>query len=311
MGPVAPGVDWNPPGDLDGMYQNAEPITDYDTTTQGPFSLTQPREPHTRYDVYDTDGNWHGSFYTDGEGRFTHIQTWSGNRIRGFNPELGTGTTWDDGLPVPLPDTTFAVGPRYLDHHGLDPQQPRQLFRTDEHGDTVAASGIPHYPPPGTNAPDHFGSRRGMGGPTNLQTDVGHIAGGGNDRHGNRIPGEYDRSGFPAANRHLYRFAGGHLIPYEGGGPGERINHVPQWAYENSGWNIPGGRPTSESWRYMEETQAELGKSVDANIERIDVFAERFTPDIVTPDRLHVRFTVSTPLNPDGSLEIRSFRNAP
>ena len=57
--------------------------------------------------------------------------------------------------------------------------------------------------------------------------------------------------------------------------------------------------------------EPELGKSIDANIERIDVFAERFTPDIVTPERLHVRFTVSTPLHPEGSLETRCFRNAP
>ncbi|MEV0706704.1 hypothetical protein [Nocardia aurea] len=309
-GPIPPAVGWDPPGNEDGEYRVAEPITGYDTDTQGPFSLTQPREPHTRYDVYDTDGNWHGSFYTDADGRFSHIQTWSGNQDHGFNPELGTGATWDAAMEVPSPNTTFAVGPRHLEHHGLDPRQPRQLFRTDEHGDTVAATGIPTYAPPGTRAEDHFGPRRGLGGPTDLQTDVGNIAGGGRDRHGTYLPGEHDASLHPNQPPELYRFAGGHLIPYEAGGPGERINHVPQWAYENSGWKRDG-RPTVDSWRRMESNQAALGRSSDADVVRVDVFSERVTPDVVTPDKLHARYLVRPAGNTDGELEVRSFDNVP
>ncbi|WP_405178887.1 hypothetical protein OG225_33685 [Nocardia sp. NBC_01377] len=309
-GPIPPAVDWDPPGNEDGQYRNAEPITEYDTDAQGPFSLTQPREPCTRYDVYDTDGNWHGTFYTDANGRFSHIHTWSGNQEHGFNPELGTGATWDATMEVPSPDTTFAVGPRHLEHHGFDPRQPRQLFRTDEHGDTVAATGIPTYAPSGTRAEDYFGPRRGLGGPTDLQTDVGNIAGGGRDRHGTYLPGEYDASLHPGQPPELYRFAGGHLIPYEAGGPGERINHVPQWAYENSGWKRDG-RPTVNSWRRMESNQAALGRSPDADVVRVDVFAERVTADVVTPDRLHARYLVRPTGNTDGELEVRSFDNVP
>ncbi|MFD4434006.1 hypothetical protein, partial [Nocardia sp. NPDC058497] len=150
-GPIDPAVDWHPAGDQGGSYRNADPVTDYDPTAL-PFSLTGPRDPFTRYDVYDTNGDWHGSFYTGESGNFSHVHTRSGNQARGFNPELGTGATWDAGLPVPIPNATFAVGPRYLSQHGLDPRVPQQLFRTDEHGDSVAASFIPTYAPRGTSS---------------------------------------------------------------------------------------------------------------------------------------------------------------
>ncbi|MFF2085334.1 toxin glutamine deamidase domain-containing protein [Nocardia sp. NPDC058176] len=308
-GPIDPAVDWDPRGNDQGMYSSTDPITDYDTATQGPFSLQQPREPHTRYDVYNTDGNWHGSFYTDEYGAFSHIHTWSGNQTHGFNPELGTGATWDANLSVPCPNTTYAVGPRHLEHRGLDPREPRQLFRTDDNGDTVAASVLPTYSPAGITAETFFGPRRGLGGSTDLQTDVGNIAGGGRDRHGNYLPGEYDSSLYPDDPSNLFRFAGGHLAPYEAGGPGERINHVPQWAYENSSWRLEE-RPTSDSWRRMESDQSSVGRSPDAEIRRIDVFAERHTPNIRTPDRLHVRFTVS-PVDSEEYIQVRNFHNVP
>lgn len=314
VGDTSPAVDWNPPGD-NGVYRSADPVLDYDTRQSGPFSLsdTPPREPHTRYDVYDPDGNWHGTFYTDADGRFSHVHTWSGDRTNGFNPELGTGRTWDEGLPVPRPNTTYAVGPRNLEHHGLDPREPRQLYRTDEHGDTIAASGRPHYPPAGTTAPDHFGPRRGFDETGRLQTDVGNIAGGGNDRGGTRLPGEYDRANYshltPEEQKQL-RFAGGHIISFEAGGPGERINHVPQWAYENSGWDSPD-RPTSDSWRKMEADQARMSEDPNIQVDRIDIWAERHTPDVRTPDVLHAEFTVTTVSPPLTQMVPRSFHNVP
>ncbi|WP_280266759.1 hypothetical protein [Nocardia wallacei] len=307
-GDVPPAVDWNPPGDHNGLYRTAEPVRNYDPATSGPFSLSEPREPHTRYDVYDTRGDWHGTFYTDARGNFSHIHTWSGNRDHGFNPELGTGATWDSGLQVPRPNTTYAVGPRYLD--GFDAREPRQLYRTDEHGDTVAASIRPHYPPPGTRAADYFGSRRGFDETGNLQTDVGQIASGGNDRTGTRIDGEYDRDSQPPADRRMYRFAGGHLASYESGGPGERINHIPQWAYENSGWRLDE-RPTSDSWRRMESDQADLRADPNVDVDRIDVWAERRTPGVHTPDVLHAQFQLILRNPASIRVYLRSFYNVP
>lgn len=307
-GDVPPAVDWNPPGDHNGLYRMAEPVRNYDPATSGPFSLGEPREPHTRYDVYDTNGNWHGTFYTDAHGNFSHIHTWSGNRDHGFNPELGTGATWDSGLQVPRPNTTYAVGPRYLD--GFDAREPRQLYRTDAQGDTVAASIRPHYPPPGTRAADYFGARRGFDETGNLQTDVGQIASGGNDRTGTRIDGEYDRDSQAPADRRMYRFAGGHLASYESGGPGERINHIPQWAYENSGWRLDE-RPTSDSWRRMESDQADLRADPNIDVDRIDVWAERRTPGVHTPDVLHAQFQLILRNPASIRVYLRSFYNVP
>ncbi|MEU5694089.1 hypothetical protein [Actinosynnema sp. NPDC020468] len=313
QGATPPAVDWNPPGD-NGIYHTADPVTGYDARgAAGPFSLSGPREPHTRYDVYDPDGNWHGTFYTDANGDFSHVHTWSGNREHGFNPELGTSGTANRGLDVPRPNTTYAVGPRHLEQHGLDPREPRQLFRTDEHGLTEAASGRPHYPPPGTTAPEHFGSRRGFDSDGPLQTEVGHIAGGGRDRAGGHVPGEYqfDPARHQPDDRRLFRFAGGHLVPFEGGGPGERINHVPQWAYENSGWQIPGGN-TADTWRRMEHDLADMGARPGVSVDRIDIWSERHTPDVRTPDVLHADWSMSVTHPVVISItEQRSFQNVP
>ncbi|MEO6089685.1 MAG: hypothetical protein ABIQ18_41920 [Umezawaea sp.] len=307
-------VDWNPPGDPNaippGSYRTAEPVLNYDTGQSGPFSLsdTTPRDPHTRYDVYDPDGNWHGTFYTDADGKFSHVHTWSGNRDNGFNPELGTGRTWNEDLSAPRPNTTFAVGPRYLDNHGFDPREPRQLYRTDEHSDTAAASGRPHYPPANTRAADYFGNRRGFDENGRLQTEVGQIASGGNDRQGNHVYGDYDRTRH--GNDSQFRFAGGHLISFEGGGPGERINHVPQWAHENSGWEL-AERPTSDSWRTMEREQAGLSEDPNVRVDRIDIWSERVTPDVRTPDVLHAQWTQTTISPATIRSEDRSFHNVP
>ncbi|MFI9818292.1 hypothetical protein, partial [Saccharothrix variisporea] len=311
-GDAAPAVDWDPPGDVDGNYRTADPVTDYDVRQDGPFSLTGPRDPHTRYDVYDPDGNWHGSFYTDADGNFSHVHTWSGNREHGFNPELGTGRTWSDGVDVPRPNTTYAVGPRYLDQHGLDPREPRQLYRTDEHGDTIAASGKPDYPPAGTTAEKYWGARRAEGGPDKdgkMQMDVGQIAKGGM-HSGTRLDGELDPKFQQPADRPLFRFAGGHLVSFEAGGPGERINHVPQWAHENSNWALDE-RPTSDSWRAMENDLTNMGQRPDVEVDRFDVWAERRTPDRHTPDVLHARWTLSTDNPPTIRTEERSFHNVP
>ncbi|XVV07368.1 hypothetical protein ACQPW3_19095 [Actinosynnema sp. CA-248983] len=311
-GDAAPAVDWNPPGDADGNYRMADPIRDYDVRQSGPFSLTGPRDRDTRYDVYDKDGNWHGSFYTDADGNFSHVHTWSGNQVHGFNPELGTGRTWSDKVDVPRPNTTYAVGPRHLESSGYDPREPRQLYRTDEHGDTIAVSGRPDYPPAGTTAEDHWGPRRGERGPDKdgrLQTDVGQIATGAG-RGSNRMTGELDQHSRPVDERPLFRFAGGHLVSYEAGGPGERINHVPQWAHENSNWELDE-RPTSDSWRAMENDLTGMGQRPDATVDRFDVWAERHTPDRRTPDVLHARWTLSTDNPPTIRTEGRSFHNVP
>ncbi|MFE3956883.1 alpha/beta hydrolase [Nocardia sp. NPDC059091] len=310
-GETPPAVDWNPPGDHNGVYRT-ETVRDWDAK-ELPFSLRDPSEnaPHTRYDVYDHEGKWHGTFYTDGNGEPKYIHTWSGNREHGFNPELGTGATWDAGLQVPRPNTTYAVGPRYLEHRGLDPLEPRQLYRTDQHGETIAASIRPHYADPGKTAPEWFGPRRGFDETGKLQTDVGRIAGGVPGPGGTRVHvGEYDKTKFPGMEPKLFRFAGGHLAPFEAGGPGERINHVPQWSYENSGWHLDE-RPRSNSWRAMEEDQAAIGKLPDARIDRIDIWAERHTPDVHTPDVLNVEYHVSTDSPPATRVFQRSFPNVP
>ncbi|MFF5093325.1 MULTISPECIES: hypothetical protein [Actinosynnema] len=311
-GDYPPAVEWNPPGDQDGNYRMAEPVRGYDTRQDGPFSLTDtpPREPNTRYDVYDPDGKWHGTFYTDENGRFSHVHTWSGNREKGFNPELGTAATWKGNLDVPRPETTYAVGPRNLERHHYDPREPRQLYRTDEHGDTIAASGRPEYPPAGTNAPTHWGPRRGFDSDGRLQTDVGQIATGGKNSAGQWVQGDYNRPSWTPETRPLFRFAGGHIIAFEAGGPGERINHVPQWAYENSGWEVEG-RPKSETWRGMEEDLASMGATPGVTVDRFDFWAERQTADVRTPDVLHARWTLSTESPALNRTEGRSFNNVP
>uniref|UniRef100_UPI0031D29692 hypothetical protein n=1 Tax=Saccharothrix mutabilis TaxID=33921 RepID=UPI0031D29692 len=306
-------VDWDPPGNADGHYTTADPVRDYDVRTDGPFSLKGPLDRHTRYDVYDKNGDWHGTFYTDGDGNFSHVHTWSGNQEHGFNPELGTGRTWSDQRDVPRPNTIYAVGPKHMENHGMDPREPRQLYRTDEHGDTIAASGKPDYPPAGTSAAAHWGPRRGEGGIDNdgkLQTDVGQIATGGQGPGSTHLPGELDQKSKPLNEQKWYRFAGGHLVSYEAGGPGERINHVPQWAYENSNWKL-SERPTSDSWRAMENDLTKMGQQRGVNVDRFDVWAERQTPDRHTPDALHARWTLSTDNPPLVRTEGRSFHNVP
>ncbi|MFD4668895.1 hypothetical protein ACFWNN_04120 [Lentzea sp. NPDC058450] len=315
-----PAVEWNPPGGPDGNYRSMPPHENYNPAPDGdgPFSLRgndpdNPLEPHARYDVYNENGDWHGTFYTDADGRVSHVHTWSGNSAEGFNPELGTAQTWDAGLPVPAPNTTFAVGPRHLD--GMDPQVPQQMYRTDVHGDTVAASGRPVYPPSGTRAEDFWGPRRGVepGSPgEGVQPDTGRIASGGPDGYKNPAAGEYAPFNYYGNRSELFKFDGGHIVAFEGGGPGERINHVPQWAFENRPMKIDGAS-TDDTWRRMEEDIARRAAVDGTTVDRVDFFAERTTPDIHTPDKLHVRYhlTVSDPPPPRVEQEIRSFHNVP
>ncbi|WP_051773187.1 hypothetical protein [Saccharothrix sp. NRRL B-16314] len=317
-----PAVEWNPPGGPDGTYRTMPPHENYNPAPppdgDGPFSLRgndpdNPLEPHARYDVHNDNGDWHGTFYTDADGRVSHVHTWSGNSTQGFNPELGTAETWDANLPVPAPNTTFAVGPRHVE--GMDPEVPQQMYRTDVHGDTIAASGRPVYPPSGTRAEDFWGPRRGVepGSPgEGVQPDTGRIASGGPEGYKSPTAGEYAPFNYYGDRHELFKFDGGHIVAFEGGGPGERINHVPQWAYENRPMKIDNGS-TDDTWRRVEEDIARRAAVDGTTVDRVDFFAERTTPDIHTPDKLHVRyhFTVSDPPPPRTVQEIRSFHNVP
>ncbi|MET9224534.1 hypothetical protein [Lentzea sp. NPDC003310] len=317
-----PAVEWNPPGGPDGNYRTMPPHENYNPALppdgDGPFSLRgndpdNPLQPHARYDVYNADGDWHGTFYTGADGRVSHVHTWSGNSAEGFNPELGTAETWDAGLPVPAPNTTFAVGPRHVD--GMDPQVPQQMYRTDVHGDTIAASGRPVFPPADTRAEDFWGPRRGVepGSPgEGVQPDTGRIASGGKEGFKDPTSGDYPPVNYYGNRHELFKFDGGHIVAYEAGGPGERINHVPQWAYENRPMRIDGA-PTDHTWRRMEEDVARHAATEGTTVDRVDFWAERTTPDIRTPDKLHVRYhlTVSDPPPPRTDHVIRSFDNVP
>ncbi|MFE9751122.1 hypothetical protein ACFYOT_39970, partial [Saccharothrix saharensis] len=317
-----PAVEWDPPGGPDGTYRTMPPHENYNPAPppdgEGPFSLRgndpdNPLERNARYDVYNENGDWHGTFYTDADGRVSHVHTWSGNSREGFNPELGTQETWDADLPVPAPNTTFAVGPRHME--GMDPTVPQQMYRTDVHGDTVAASGRPVYPPSGTTAEEFWGPRRGVTPGSvgeGVQPDTGRIASGGPEGYKSPTAGEYAPFNYYGNRHDLFKFDGGHIVPFEGGGPGERINHVPQWAYENRPMKIDG-EPTDNTWRRMEEDIARRAAVDGTSVDRVDFFAERTTPDVHTPDKLHVRyhFTVSDPPPPRTVQEIRSFHNVP
>lgn len=314
-GQTPPAVHWDPPGDpeLGGRYHDQPTVDGYDPRPEpdgsGPFSTRNhepPLQPHSRYEVNGPDDEWHGTFYTDADGRISHVQTWSGNQANGFNPELGNDATWGT---CPLPDTTYAVGPRHVD--GLGPRTPMQMCRTDVHGDTIAASGRPHYAPDGVDTKSYYEGRRGeIPGKIaeGVQSDVGRIAGGGSAGKTDASAGEYAAANYNPADAKQFKWAGGHIVAYEMGGPGERINHVPQWAHENSGYKIDGrGRP--DTWYGMETDIGKLARQDGTSVDRIDFFAERRTQDVHTPDVLHTRVQVTDATGP--GTHTRSFHNVP
>lgn len=127
-----------------------------DSAADGPFS-NRPREtlePNSTYEVYDHNGDWHGTFYTDDAQppKFTHIET-RPDEGRWVNPETGDKNTMHDA---------HAGRPEGLPLRGVKYKIGDMVYHADAHGNS-AVSFEPDYSSPST-------IKRG---PT--QTRIGHI----------------------------------------------------------------------------------------------------------------------------------------
>ena len=287
--------------------QYPEAFAPYDPA-EGPFSLRK-LPPNMKIVVHNTDGKWHGTFWTDDKGEVRQVLTWSGSSVpgtadepkRGWNPDLGNHP--DHLQPdangqrtrVPRPNCIYGVIGEVKNENGevVDPtgtEEPRRYFATDRNGDTVAASGKPEY--------DATFKRRNE----TLQLAAGRIA-------SDQNSGEYPAASHGENKPYVFRWAGGHIFDYKSGGPGELINYVPQWAVENSGWRLREGFDRDNSWYLMEMgLESYAHRNSVGEIERFDFFAERSSGKR-TPDFLHVRWIEST--GGERDVFLRSFINLP
>ncbi|RBM22914.1 hypothetical protein DI005_04555 [Prauserella sp. PE36] len=130
-------------------------------------------------------------------------------------------------------------------------------FETNERAQTEKMSGQPDYGPSNDNYRDQAAQNRA----------------------GNEGRDAYKNAEEPAYRK--IRWAGGHLMPTEGGGPGGYGNMHGQMAASNSGNARDGWDQVdrSESWRHQEEQIARYAQASGADVELLEVSVPRRTED--------------------------------
>ncbi|WP_344591256.1 hypothetical protein [Actinomadura vinacea] len=273
---------------------------------EGPYSLRPDLPGSSRIRVYDHQGELHGVFWTNEHGEVTHVRTWYGNKANGFNPDLGAEMAeilrHRDRKP-PCKNAYYMVEPRErftgLSSSDLDPPARLRtgdmrldgpdgqrdlrgvfLYQTGSGGETVAATGQPH-----------FGAGKSQRN-RNTQALVGWV-------------GEVE---YPDQRVDYPLFNGGHIFAHEGRGPGELINYFPQDEGENQG----GGRRRAIydlTWRAMERHLASR-RAHGVRVERFEVFLEPNAPKL-TPQVVHARWTQIDEGHdpPEVASHYRSFHN--
>ncbi|WP_410620556.1 hypothetical protein [Amycolatopsis sp. cmx-8-4] len=247
-----------------------------DRTTPGDFSTPVPTQPRVLGDVElkpDTEYRVVNKTKTGEIASETRFFTDSEGKVKWVECTPGGGRT-ADGVKLPAnPDFNYPLLPdcQYRVDNFNDPAKKLD-YHTDARGQTDAATGQPEYRESNEDYRDAGGRFTGQG-------RAGHE--GQNAYRGDPDHGEV-------------RWAGGHLVSTEGGGPPGYGNMHGQMAASNSGHARDGWDPP-ETWRRQEEQLASYHNPPDREVELLQVSTPRRADGLSEEDVMRWRVTEVDP----------------
>lgn len=238
--------------------------------------------PWTAYPVLNAN-NTSTTFITDDTSTVRWVEATVGNKNMAL-PGKGKWSGFNPDLSFPLlPDTLYRVANFHTAEKFL-------YFHTDRHGQTDAMSG--DIEPGGQNP--SFRDDDGKKGAQQRACQEGEAA------YPNNDPDRQPNQGNEAKTR--WKWAGGHLMANEFGGPGESVNMYPQMAASNSG-NDRDGWTHAASWRAKEIALAAFAAVPNQEVRNYQVSMIRDSDGV--PAEVLMRWQeVTYRLGPDGSVQI-------
>jgi hypothetical protein len=228
--------------------------------------------PNTQFNVNNPNGT-STKFFTDADGNVKWVEATAGSKGQA-TPDMH-GFNPDLDYPL-LGDVQYRVNDQWD-------------FHTNQHGQTDAVSGTPSYSKSNDDLRDDGGKYTGQG-------RAGH------EGKAAYAGGQYDH----------VRWAGGHIVANEAGGPGEYINMFGQMNASNSG-HYKDGFTNAASWRHEEGKLAKFDAKPNQAITDYQVRMTR-RPDGL-PEEVTMRWT-QVVYNADGTVAssevfTKTFKNVP